>query len=254
MPDKSQEQTRKKLYEDYEDSLFRLIMDEAAEKEGQGYLEEMERLKSDPESMPSKEAFQKFNRQLDAYYKKNNDSLRKKRIQGILNKAAIAAVIVIALLFTTVASVQALRIKVLNFFIDVQSDHTSFQIKDDDNSTNNSAPVVNWSNAYVPTYIPDGYEASKISDNGFTKAIIYANQQGSTISYSELSVDSELALDTENADKFESLDINNHQGTLIVKNSVTTIVWQMDDRMFLIHSQTDEDIVIKVARSVKFIE
>ncbi len=49
MPDNSPEQIRKKLYEEYEDSLFKLVMHDAAEKEGKLFLEEKEKLKNDLE-------------------------------------------------------------------------------------------------------------------------------------------------------------------------------------------------------------
>ncbi|GAB6173597.1 hypothetical protein JCM15765_30750 [Paradesulfitobacterium aromaticivorans] len=71
MSNNSSEQIRKKLYEEYEDSLFRLIMHDASEKEGKLFLEEKEKLKNDPESLPSEEAFQRFSQQLDAHLKKN---------------------------------------------------------------------------------------------------------------------------------------------------------------------------------------
>jgi len=51
MPNNSPEQTRKKLYEAYEDSLFQLVMHDAAEKEGRLFLEEKEKLKNDPECL-----------------------------------------------------------------------------------------------------------------------------------------------------------------------------------------------------------
>ncbi|MEL1134139.1 DUF4367 domain-containing protein [Desulfitobacterium sp. THU1] len=254
MADNRPEQNRKKLYEDYEDSLFRLILDEAADKEGKGYLEEMERLKNDPEYLPSREAFGKFTLELDNYYKKANTPLRKRRVSRVLNRVAIAMLIVIALLFSTVASVQALRARVLNFFINIQQDHTSFQIKESNNSASEGAPVVDWTKAYVPTYIPEGYEVKNISSSSLVKTITFTNQQNSIISYTELSEDSAPALDTENVDNFESIDINGHQGNIIVKNSLVTLIWEMDGRMFLIQSQTSEDITIKIAQNVRFVE
>ncbi len=62
MPNNSLDQVRKKLYEEYEDSLFKLIMHDAAEKEGRLFLEEKEKLKNDPKFMPSRAAIKKFNK------------------------------------------------------------------------------------------------------------------------------------------------------------------------------------------------
>ena len=42
MLDSGRDQIHKKLYEDYEDSLFKLILFEAAEKEGKLFLKENE--------------------------------------------------------------------------------------------------------------------------------------------------------------------------------------------------------------------
>jgi len=59
MPNKSSDQVRKILYEEYEDSLFKLIMHDVAEKEGQFFLEEKEKMKNDPGFLPSQAAVQK---------------------------------------------------------------------------------------------------------------------------------------------------------------------------------------------------
>ncbi|OPY58989.1 MAG: hypothetical protein A4E55_00476 [Pelotomaculum sp. PtaU1.Bin035] len=67
MPDNSPEQIRKKLYEEYEDSLFKLVMHDAAEKEGKLFLEEKEKLKNDLECMPYDSELKRFSQQLDAH-------------------------------------------------------------------------------------------------------------------------------------------------------------------------------------------
>lgn len=128
MPNDSPEQIRKRLFEEYEDSLFKLVMYDAAEKEGQLFLKEKEKLKNDPEFLPSPTAVQKFSRQLDAYLKKPKTYARKQRIWQALNKAAVAMLIMSVILCTTVVTVQAVRVRVLNFLMDIQQEYTSFSV------------------------------------------------------------------------------------------------------------------------------
>lgn len=249
------ENYRKKLYEEYEDSLLRLLMHEAAEQEGMGYLEEMERLKADPEYLPSQEAFQKFSKELNKELKKAKASLRRERVLGFLNRAAVAVVIMVVLLFATVSNVQAIKSKVLNMFINIQSDRTSFQLKDRDSSSKESTPVVNWTNAYVPTYIPEGYEISKSVESSFLKTIEFSNQQNMVICYNEYIEKSSAALDTENANNSKIVDINGIKGGITIKNDFITIVWEMNGRMFMIESPiSEESTALEIARSVKYIE
>ena len=68
-----------------------------------------------------------------------------------LNKAAVAMLIVVVLLFTTVAGVQALRVRVLNFLMDIQPEYTTFQLEENDSGSGDGSPAVNWTKAYAPT-------------------------------------------------------------------------------------------------------
>lgn len=70
MSNNSTEQIRKKLYEKYVDNIFRLVMNHVAEWEGKLFLEENEKLKNDPEFLPSARTLQRFSEQLEARLKK----------------------------------------------------------------------------------------------------------------------------------------------------------------------------------------
>lgn len=251
MPNNNPENTRRKLYEAYEDSLFQLVMHDAAEKEGRLLLEEKEKLKKDPEFIPSQDALRNFGKQLDTRRKKTQSYAGKQRLWQALNKAAIALLIMLVILGATVVSVQAVRVKVLNFLMDIQQEYTSFQLKDSSGISEGENPIVDWRQAYVPTYIPEGYEVSATSQNDNYKKIEFKNSQGTLINYMELSLDHQPTVDTENASVFETITINGHEGALVVKNSLVTIIWAMEDRMFMIRGEIEKDMVIKIAEGVK---
>ncbi|MDO0825738.1 DUF4367 domain-containing protein [Desulfosporosinus nitroreducens] len=253
MPNNRPDQIRKKLLEEYDDSLFKLVMHDAAEREGKLFLEEKEKLKNDPEFAPSKEALQKFSLQLDTRLNKAKTYTARRRMLGILNKAAVAILIMLVIMFTTVASVQALRVKALNLLKDIRQQYTSFELKESENGLKGSNAVVNWSQAYVPTYIPEGYKATNISKGKIHNEIQFKNEQGGLITYTELIEGNRPALDTENALVTKTVDINGQEGTLVEKNSVVTIIWEMNSRIFMIRAQTDQDVAMKISEGVKYI-
>lgn len=256
MPNNSSDQIRKKLYEEYEDSLFKLVMHDAAQKEGKRFLAEKKNLKSDPNSYPSQEAMQKFSQELEDHLKKPRAYAAKGRLLRVFNRTAVALLIAIVVLFTTVVSVQALRVRVLNFFMDIHPKYTSFQLKENDNSTGGQIPVVNWTKAYVPTYIPDGYIVSNSTNSNGLKQIIFENQQDKNlrILYMEFNEASGPAVDTENTSALKPISINGHEGTLVVKDSVVTVVWQIEDSLFTVQAPTGEEIAIRIAEGVKYME
>ena len=254
MPNNNPEQVRKKLYEEYEDSLFKLVMHDVAEKEGQLFLEEKEKLKNDPEFQPSQEAIQKFSKQVDAHFKKTKSHARRRRVGQALNKAAIAMLIMLVILGASVMTVQAVRVRVLNFLMNIQQEYTSFQLKDSGSGSEDDGTTIDWHQTYVPTYIPDGYEVSATSQNENYKKIEFTNSQGLLLTYMELGEGNKSQLDTEEASVFETININGHEGTMVVKNSLATVIWSMDERMFMIRGQIEKNIAIKMAEGVKYID
>ncbi len=149
---------------------------------------------------------------------------------------------------------EAVRVKVLNFFMDIHQKYTSFQLTDSNIASNNEKPIVNWSKAYVPTYIPNEYEVVKTSYSEHVKKIVLKNEQGATIIFTVLNKASKPGVDTENASILKQININGHKGTLVVKNFIVTIVWSVDDNLFILQAETSEDTAIKIAHGVKYKE
>ena len=247
--------SRKKLYEEYEDSLFRLIMNDAAEKEGKSFLEEKERLKADPKNQPSPEKIERFSHRLDSLLKKQNRNHRRRSISRILSKVAVVVLVMVAVFSTAMVSVDAFRIKVMNFLIDVQPEYTSFQIKDGSSGSKGEKMVVNWTNTYLPTYIPAGYEVDSLTYTDPLKEITYRNQKNKdlVIDYSESDDSNNITVDTEKA-SVKTIYINGHKGMLVAKNSQTTVVWETDHHIFVVCTMESTDETLKIAQNVKFVK
>ncbi|MPM19024.1 hypothetical protein SDC9_65442 [bioreactor metagenome] len=76
------------------------------------------------------------------------------------------------------------------------------------------------------------------------------------IVYMEFESSANPTVDSENASLIKEIDVSGNSGTLIVKDSVITVVWQMEDQLLMIQSSeaVGEDETIKMAESVEFVK
>lgn len=245
----------KKLNEVYENGLFSLAMDNLARKDGKISLEENRQLKTDPQNLPSPESMKRFTKRLDAHLRNLKKSQKDSRILKLFKRASVALIALIIFFSTMIASVQALRVQALNFLISIEPKYTSLQLKDNDNTQDSEQLIVNWTNTYVPTYIPGGYEVSSMTYNDSIKKIVFeSSHDNSLITYTEYDSANTIAVDIEGASLIEKININGHNGTLSIKDSVTSIAWTTDNHLFSIQGQINKAEAIKIAEGVKFVK
>jgi hypothetical protein len=254
MADDRMEQMLNDINERYNDDLFRLAMQYAAEKEGKLFVEEMKH--REPECQPSQEQIKKFAKRLDTHLKRRMRASRSRHFARILNKAAVAMLALIVVFSVAMVTVDAFRVSVLNFLISIEPKYTSIQLDDKSDDLSNAQPIVDWNNAYVPTYIPAGYEIISVSNDNVNKNITFANTQDDSlfIIYSDYDSTTSIAVDTEDASTIEKIVINGQDGTYSEKNSIISIAWRMDDHLFTVQGNLSKDEAIKIANNVKFIK
>ena len=245
---------RAKLRDEYEDALFKMLLHDVAEQEGMALLDELQTLDDPSDSKPSELALKRFSKQLDIELRKQSRAERKQVALTAVRTMVISLVAILTVFLTAMTTVSAFRTRVMNIWMDIRPEYTAFQLRGSD-STEGGSMSVNWTNAYVPTYIPEGYEVSSFSYNDGFKRIVFENASTQTfILYTEMDEASNLVVDTENADRFEEIILNGQSGTLVVKNSLITIVWEQGGRLFMIKTQTEVRTAIKMAEGVKFIK
>lgn len=246
----------KKLNEEYEDRLFKLVMNNASEKNGKRVDQGIELLNSDPKNLPTREDVKRFSRLLDMHLKKKKNSQKTQRRPGLISRTAAALMVITVVFCGMMYTVQGFRVQVLNFLISMEPRYTSLKLNDYDDGQSTKELIVNWTNAYVPTYIPDGYEIRNISCSDSIKKIIFAGEDDDSafVIYAEFGAMNSVAIDTEGASLIKTISINGHAGTLSVKDSVTSVAWSMDDRIFTIQGKIGRDEAVKMAEGVKFTE
>lgn len=238
----------RKLNAEYEDALFRIIMSEVAKREGRLIYEEYLKNEGQKNLIP-KNNLDTFTSLLDLKLKTAKRNSRNS--PKLLCKTAVAVIVVIIMCSVLTFSVEAFRLKFLNLLISIEPRYTSIQISDSDGS--NGGLIVDWKNAYVPTYVPEGFKVERVSSSSTVKLLYFIKEDDkSTITYTECGSTYGIAIDTEGASLIEEIEINAHKGTLSVKGSTATVAWILDDRLFSIQGQADTDEIIKMAESVKF--
>ncbi len=249
------EQMLNKINEDYTDNLFKLAVNDAFEKDGK--LLETEPTNEASENQSSHEQFEKFTRLLDSHLKKAKPIRKIKLMPKILNKVAVAMLALVILFSTAMLTVDAFRIRVLNLLISTEPKYTSFQLEDNNgDEQDNDNAIVNLTNTYVPTYVPEGYIVSNLSDTSTAKRITFSNtlDESLFLIYTEYTSANSIAVDTENASSTEKVNINDQNGTISVKDSIVSVAWVMDDHLFTVQGNLSNEEAIKIAEGVKFIK
>ncbi len=243
----------KQLYDEYEHALFRMLVHKAAESEGEELLALRDTLNRLPDSGPPEESLQRFAQQLDTHLKQEQAGMRRRKLMRGLSRVAAVVLAIGVLFFTAMSSVKAFRVRVMNLWMEIRPEFTTFGLKEAGPDVGASDQVVDWTKAHVPTYIPEGFKITDVSIRETERTLTYFNGTDYLL-YHQLDEFSFPAIDTENAEINETVDINGHRGTLVYKNRVSAVIWEMDGYLFTVHIWADPDTALKVARGVKFVD
>jgi len=119
--------TKKELIENYEDSLFALMMYEVAVAEGKKAAEENERLQTAPAAEVPQEISARCIKTIKRKFKHDQRRIARQFTLKALNRVAVA-VAVMAVLFTTAfAASEEFRVRTLNLVVEVFDEGTEFR-------------------------------------------------------------------------------------------------------------------------------
>lgn len=192
---------------------------------------------------------------LGSRLKKQKSIGKRQHAHFLFKRASVILAAIIIIFSIMLGTVSAFRIQVCNFVLGITDKYTSLQLQDADKHSSGNQMIVDWKNTYAPTYMPDGYEADDILNTDTMKSITYKSKENNNLDivYTEYDSSSTIELDTEAADVVKTVSINDNKGTLIVKDTMVTVGWTVDNKMFTVMGQVDENLIMQIAKSVQYV-
>lgn len=254
---------REKLQDAYEDALFALLMEDMIEEEGKRLLEENERLKRDPSAAVPDELRERCMKTIHRAYGQRRRREAGKRAGRVAYRAfsRVAVVMVICMVLFTAAFAASpdLRVKTLNLLIEISDVKIILSTNDGNGSlpgydTSAAAQAVYDQFGYRIPVMPEGFELTEKLIVNTTANLIYQGSNGASIRFSlAQSTGGKYTVDTENAQRVESITINGFNALLIAKDSWIRIVWNdLDQDIFLSITGTalDEAVLLDIANAM----
>lgn len=248
--------TRKeRLREQYEDALFALIMEEAAEAEGQKALEENRRLRDSGELAIPDGLRQRCHRAIAKGFA--GQELRRvgRGVSRVVTKVALVALVGMLLLTTVFAASEDFRVKTLNLALEIFEDHTEITLTPDESIIASSVDSV------VPQltagWLPDGFALVEEGENSAMAWKDFQNEEaGTQISITVFNLRTgRMSVDTEDAEMLP-VQINGADAFIIndTEDEIIQIIWQEDAAsewlIYVVGMGVSEEMLMKTAESI----
>ena len=238
--------SEKAIAEKYEDLLFTKVMALYAAEESEKILSEIENEEpADPKNI--EKIYSKTER------RENFSTLWKVSKKLITFAAMVVFVAVVSLSSVVVASAEAREAvaeAIYHLVLRKTDRYTEVSIG---NSTGFIDPeIYDWEGAYAPTYMPKEYILKEKSEMPNRKSVTYINGE-KYVAISQ-SVDGVFQIDTEDADIYKKISINESDAVYVENKGFVFIVWSIGEKTFSVRGTINPEEALKIAESLKPIE
>ncbi len=215
------------IEQDYEDSALGLLMDDYSEEMGDKLWAEFEDAKQHNRAPVIPELLdQKCQKIIKTKLQLNKRLLLSHKIHRGLRRIALFAIVLFSVSSILLLSVDAIRIPLLNYFIEYNARSTT---------TANNVDAVADSDKLVTLehLVPAGYSVSDyyIGDSQGQEFYSFADESGYEIIIAKDPITSTYDIDTENATQYYSTIINGYDAVFVEKAGFRVIVYNTDDNI-----------------------
>lgn len=229
----------RKLINDYNDALINLAVSEMLEQCGK----ELEEKYKDVEDVtPSPEAAEKFEKALNKAYRNGQLRSFRTKIAKFGRYAVTVCAAFIIVFAVSVVSVDALRLRFLEWLVNIHESHSSLKI----NNNNNA-----YYDIMHADYMIDGYKLINYNDNGKIIEMNYSNNINNIKIRIYLN-DPTFNTDNENT-LSEEVYINENRGQYQKSELMSAIFWYSGEKSYCISTndiQITKDELVEIAQSI----
>lgn len=224
---------KEKLYEQYEDAFFALLMEEVAEAEGTELLKKNEQLQADPNAAVPEVVTKRCLNVIENHYRKSKRRQTARHAAHVLNRVAMAILVPILLFAFVFAASETVRVKTLNFVMEELDVGTAFLFQGEETVQDSGlSDIMN----ITQEWLPDGFSLTSYDEDSICTDYLFHNAEGAEInitSYQLQGVAGTIVIDTENADvQYE--DIYGQNVMIVYKNSSYQIAWVNQEQQYMI--------------------
>lgn len=226
------ENKKLELLDQYDDVTFALLMDEYAEEEGARLRKEFEEAQAAGEVSETSDTLDEKCLQMihrDFAKKRGKENVRK--IIRMTSKVAVAVMVFLGVVTTTIFSVDAFRIPALNFILEHFGEYSSLTF------TDTAQPQKHGAVELFHKLLPDDYieVSSTITEN--VTMIVYQNSVGKMAQLYITPAGGDVRIDTEDA-RYSEIDISEYKAILLEEDGYQ-VMWTVPEKGLLFTVQSD---------------
>ena len=185
----------------------------------------------------------KMQQLFEAEYKKH----RQKELRKYASRAAALFVAAVLVAGVSVGSVEAWRVKVINFFRETTEEYTEIRFTEE--------PVSSYSvNGITLNYIPEGYRlVGDYSKIGEYTSLEFQDGEGNIIHFdaSKVTPNQNITIDTEDAIVTE-FEYRGCTAIKSVKNRIQILMWYNKEDKYILKCKIGEEELMKIADNIDF--
>lgn len=236
-----------------EDELFNLALLGLLEIEGKKLITEYKQLEEMGESVSPPAA------QVNRIEKMIRRSKRKKavlfsiqKIFPIISKIAVWFMVFILGTGTVVFASADIREALYQLIVEQHERYSQIELQQGEE---NNAEYISNAASYVPSYVPDQMELDQIEKLRYSVNASYIGKDNEELYLTFRQIDptgsAEIRVDTENANRIESVAIGSSEGLLVEKDGSIQIVWNADGTVLTVISNLNEEEVLRFAHGIQ---